>query len=402
MSQLNDGEALYNRRVGHLKYAAPSPWLPAITLPSLFIRVADLISPAKNDTAPKFKVSWAQEFAQLNFLQAQNPSPGARVRSDRRLRVTVQAKVGVTDKRKLSLLKGDVDHDVKYNSRTGHFLLTLKTVIGTPVIDTLASRLQAIDRLVDFVAAIQLRGAGVDCESVTLRKVIFTYGDHVPLNFENVRALSQQNHRWRVVMDLARPDQTNLTLEKDNPHLRVLDKLLGLVKSEIGFESLPFWLPLTLPMMRGLDTIQKSWEEIEANGQGDFRVFPTSIDWYTLRFQVPGQDGRTRKLSVDVRLRLRKQEHWWRVFQTDNNTHDSDPSMNAALKSIWDMKDEVWVGLKTTAVVRPTKDVEALLCKISDAMKAVATGAPLAAQSAPAPPVKMATGMTKGAPVVLD
>lgn len=329
------------------------------------------------------KVAWAGDTVEIVTRSVRNRGPG-------RLEVTREAKIFVKDMRKVSLLrKGFIDRDVYYDPKQQHFRLDLRVLSHQSCMGILGQRLKAIDRLVDFVASIN--GVdGVNCDSVTLRKVVFTYSEP-----GNVAPVEQK--LWKVTLDLGR-NNTVLSLEPENPHMRILDMLKKLINSPVGFEQLPYWLQTTLPLHRALESIESAWNSISINDQGLFDVVPRAVDWVAVRFELPASapNKPPRKLSLSVRVMNRHGENWWAVRYARDEAHPDE--FKTALGPIFTsgMSPQGWTGLGEAAAA-PVRGggIEPLLMRISDAVRAMATGFPVAGSGAGA-------GSSQGAPITLD
>lgn len=325
------------------------------------------------------KIAWAGDAVEIITRNVRNRGAG-------RLEITREAKVFIKDMRKVSLLKrGFIDRDVYFEPKQRHFRLDLRVPSHQSCMGILAQRLKAIDRLVDFVASINGIN-GVNCDSVSLRKVVFTYSDS-----GNVALATQKT--WKVTLDLVR-NNTILSLEPDNPHVRILDMLKKLINSPVGFEQLPYWLQTTLPLHRALESIESAWDAISRNSQGLFDVVPRALDWVAVRFELPAltPNKAPRKLSLSIRVMDRHGENWWAVRYGRDDARSDD--FNAALGPIFAsaMSPEGWTGLGEAAAAPVSGGgIEPLLARISDAVKAMATGGPGAG-----------AGSSQGAPITLD
>lgn len=368
-----------------------NPYLsPRLKMPALVVGSAVFLgtpSIQKGDKSRRRrKVSWAGDSVEIITRSIRNRGPG-------RLEVTREAKVSVKDMRKVSLLKkGFIDRDVYYDPKTRQFRLDLRVPSHQSCIGLLAHRLRAIDRVVDFVASIGGIN-GVNCESVTLRKVVFTYSDPGHITTAVQRP-------WKVTLDLVRNTVVVLELERDSPHVRVADMLENLINSSVGFEQLPFWLQTTLPLHRALDTIERAWVDISRDDQGSFEVVPRAIDWVALHFELPPSANSSipRKLKLAVNVMDRYGQNWWAVrfggkdAQPDEFITALQPIFGSAASA------EGWRGFGDSAAA--TVDVggiEPLLVRISDAIRAMAIGGPAASAGAGA-----GAGSSQGAPITLD
>lgn len=376
LSQLTDIGVLRNRRIAHIVRQVPNSQLsPQVKIPAVYVKLSEVLR-ASSGKRQWQKTSWAADDVRVVFGGIQRFVPeDIRQRQDtashpdKRLTVFAEARILVSDKKKFSLLKGNVDHDVTYNPRNGQFSLRLRAEVGQSIVDSLANRLQAIDRLVDFLEAMSKHGRRLQCQSVTLRKVIFSYGDPAPEEPQTATTVAGPASRYNVVLDLARGEEISIKLQKGNPHLRVLDLLRRLINSPIGFESLPFWLSLTLPVLRGLNLVEESWQSIQLNNRGSFTIFHRALEWLTLRFNFPSPQGRpTRQVWLDVRLKSRNEELWWYLWRSDDDK-DARDEFSTVLQPIWNDRGEHWRGLKSSAAAKTADGIEELLTKVSDALK---------------------------------
>lgn len=393
IAHISDITTLGKRRIPYApKKDANNPYLSSrIRMPALNVRFASILPPPGGDRkAQRTRDSWAGEFVEIIFRGVRNPASA----SSRYFTVSADVRVDVKDKSKFSLLKGHVDHDVYYHARTGSFRLHLRTEIGKSFVDALATRLKALDRLVEFVAAINSRSGTVKCESVTLRKVVFTYG---PPSTDQPPADGQASTPWRVVLDLAKSEKVSVTLEKGNPHIRIRDMLDRLVNSPVGFEQLPFWLQTSLSLQRGLDVMEDSWVDIASGNQGELQIVPRSIDWFNIHLDLPTQANKlARRLCLSVRCRQRRGQLWWsleRVQRSGEPPKKDNDEFDTALQPVFDSSGDGWLGHGKSAVAQCAgTGVEDLLAKVSDALKALAVGGGAAQPAAG----------SQGAAIVLD
>ncbi|EON97931.1 putative mediator of rna polymerase ii transcription subunit 14 protein [Phaeoacremonium minimum UCRPA7] len=376
LSQLTDIGVLRSRRIAHVIRQVPNSQLsPQVKIPAVYVKLSEVLR-ASSGKRQWQKASWAADDVRIVFggIQRFVPEDSKQRQStashpDKRLTVFAEARVLVSDKKKFSLLKGNVDHDVTYNPRSGQFSLRLRAEVGQSIVDSLANRLQAIDRLVDFLEAMSKHGRRLQCQSVTLRKVVFSYGDPAPEDSQTGIIATGSASRYQVVLDLARGEEISIKLQKGNPHLRVLDLLRRLVNSPIGFESLPFWLSLTLPMLRGLNLVEESWQNVQLNNQGSFTIFHRALEWLTLRFNFPSPQGKPpRQVWFDVRLKSRNEELWWFLWRSDKDK-DAKDEFSSVLQPIWNDRGEHWRGLKSSAAAKTADGIEELLIKVSEALK---------------------------------
>lgn len=359
-------------------------------LPTLHVRSSDILGPRSDPDKPP-RLSWAQEFISIDW-KGLAPIPASEFNDhlasaeslQRRpvpLRVMVEAKVAVTNRAKFEFLENRVDRDVLYDSRVGQFTLRFRPEANESVIPMLQARMQALDRLVNFVDALGRAGKHIVPESITLRKVIFSYGDSSPAAQPNQQlpATSQGAQRvWKVRLDLAREQGVDVILEAGNPHLRIIDYLLAAANSS-KFKQIPAWLVFTLPLFRGLEQLQDSWNTVLAKEQGACYIFHKSLDWVTLRFALAGAKGR--RVHLDIRPRDKAGNLTWHIYRpaTDANVNNENDEFNKVLKQrVWSTSGSGFKGLMNGAVANWDDGIESLLTLISTALQSLA--------GTPAPP----------------
>ncbi|KAH8880682.1 MED14-domain-containing protein [Thozetella sp. PMI_491] len=366
--------------------------IPGIKLPVLSVRLSALL----RETSSRRR-AWAKDSVTISFrgvrnvLDEQEPVQGAVVsqayRRAPKTEFVAEARLTVADKSKFSLLKGQVDHDVQFNARTGQFVMRLKTEVGGSIVTLLASRLEALQRLVYLVEAIRQGGKGVSLQSVSLTQISFTYENGAPASTSVFSGPSQPPRRWRTMLDLRSSGQMSITLEKGNPHLRVKDILSRLIAHQL--EQLPLWLQLTLPLFRALDKMDDDWEKIYLNNQGTLEYFPRDLQWIVIRYTLPGPPQQIRRrFNLDVRMRPRRGKLQWHVTRLEHEPAAKNPNdeFNRILKQkVWSNHGQGWKGLMTGAAADPHTGIEPLLGLIDSTIRAM-----LAVRLQPSQPTSMA------------
>lgn len=287
---------------------------------------------------------WATDYLELKYCGVQSVS--RKSADGRHLMNSLEAIVRVTDRQKFSLLNTKLGQDVLYNPRRGELCIRLRGNVGVPVLETLKTRLQAVDRVVDSVDAMARAKDSVTCEKVTLEKVVFTYTDGTP------RAEGAEPKRWRATLDLSKP-RVVVHLEDANPQLRAEDLLTRLVSGAGGITALTTILPLTLPLHTTLDRIQNTWREFARTARGSLTIQQKSLDWVTLHYDVPPSPGRPRALHINVRARTRNGALWWHVYRSDKATADGAPDyFDQRLRKVWEARNAPWRALGTGAATQ--------------------------------------------------
>lgn len=366
ISHITDLRELHTKRVGHAARPSTNYSLPPqITMPTLFVRLSDMLRSRKDATDASSSTPWAKDFIPIIFRGVQSYSEdetaseagSPQQKRDSRIKIIAEAKLAVTNKAKFQLLKGSVGHDIVFDGRAGQFTLQLRADMGTPMVTLLESRIRALERLVDFVEAIRRAGQNVVAERVTLREVVFAYRSSdlpTPATLPGLLGGPPPPHDkarvWTVRLDLGKDTGVDIKLEKGNPHLRVLDYLRQAASSP-SFESLPTWFLATLPLFRGLDKIEDAWEPIAMKNEGSFQAFHKGLNWVTIRFALATPLGAPRRMvGLDIKPRIRKGKTMWHVYRPDitgggGSAAWADPS--AAIKSRNDefdkvLKEKVW------------------------------------------------------------
>ncbi|KAJ2904790.1 putative mediator of rna polymerase ii transcription subunit 14 protein [Zalerion maritima] len=286
---------------------------PHIKMPSICIRLSSLLS----DSSRNQRKPWAKDLVTLDFrgLHRLDTDSDAPRRPD--VHIIAEARLTVTDKPRFSLLKGNVDEDILFNQGKGTFCLQIRSEIGKTVIETLSSRLRAIERLMNFVEAVCKAGPAVQSEAVTLRQIVFTYGDKVPTpspQHQHQRQSSKVD-RWKATVDLSDPKRVRIHLDDKNPHVRVLDYLDKLANSPKDFEKLPKVLATTLSLYVALDKMEEAWSNVSMQtGKIHFTILLRSLDWVGFRMQINTRaPNKPFVLSVEIKFKNRMGDAWWRI-----------------------------------------------------------------------------------------
>lgn len=404
ISQITDLKELKSQKKQHTLERVPNQHLSSrMQLPAINVRLSEILPSHSGDS--KAKKPWALDFVRISFkgVDTTPTKPG------RRLRIIAEAQLNVTDKSKFALLKGRVDRDVLFNRISGAFSLTLREETGRSVMKTLGNKLQQIDRLVDLLDAIRQQHHLVNCESVNLGKVVFTYGDPVeaqnssgpprPVLAPGSHSANSQSKRWKVTLALDDGKGTNVTLEEGCPHLRVLDFLTKIVNNSASFMSLPYFLAITLPLHRALDKVSTAWTSESLRGRGAVVVIPNAIDAMIVRFdilppvrpygapqEVPAPPPRF--VRLEMKLMTRNSVPWWYIRRSAADNASADDEFNRVLKKIWDGKSDkgtgTWRGVATGALADPHSGIEPCMTAIEEALKTlVGTPPPRAVPAAP-------------------
>ncbi|RYO85721.1 hypothetical protein DL762_005080 [Monosporascus cannonballus] len=394
ISHITDLKALHDRKIQYTTGDTPSYSLPpSIRIPSVFVRLSDILQKDQSPGSKKKAMSWAIDFVQIMFDGIQNSSSssqsgspetrsgGAGTEECHRLSTLVDARFKVADPERFSLLKGNVERDVAFNKRLGVFALRLRAEVGHTILDTLAQRLRAIERLVDCIDAIRRSDRDVRCEDITLNRVTFTYSDRPKAN--DGATMQQDVERWKASLVL-RKGEVKLELERGNPHLRIIDLFNRLVNSELRFHKLPFFLSSTLPVIRAFDLIEEAWKDIIMRGAGRVEVFPAHLNWFNIRYTLPGPNrGAERRLTLGIKLRFHRGAPMWHIERAQPGVaKHADDVFKKALDRVWNAEGKVWNNLIYSAAVAIDNGIEALLKAVDEAIRPLVTQSPLMTRQA--------------------
>ncbi|KAK8043732.1 mediator complex subunit MED14 [Apiospora phragmitis] len=382
ISHVIDLKTLHGRKVKHVVGNLGTRSLPPnVRIPSVVVRLSEIIRLGRSIESSRIS-SWAEDFVYIEFKGTGNRSrrrraraaetegtPGQPGQPEQQLDTMVEARFKVADRAKFSLLRGHVERDVAFSPRLGVFALRLGAQVGTTIFESLAHRLQAIERLVDCIDAIRKSDSDIKCESITLSQVVFSYSDAIG---RKSGPQAQANlHRWKATLDL-RSNRIALKLEKGNPHLRALDGFTTVLNSNLGFTKIPLYLAFTLPILKAFDTIEDAWIPLEANNQGRVEIFCAAIDCFNVRYTFAGSDKRpSRQVTIQAKLQTRQSQHgkpYWQVtrYHPDQIPKGHEDELGQALKKVWEpSSDKSWKGFTRSAAC-PTDDTIALLLQATD------------------------------------
>jgi mediator of RNA polymerase II transcription subunit 14 len=381
ISHATDVKMLIQRRIKYSSVEMLNQSLPpSMKLPALWMCLSDILNGRGS------KKAWAADYVQVMFKGLTKPprksklaiqdaanaqEAGLKPPRQELLSIYADARFKVADRSKFSLLKGNVEQDVAFNPRLGVFALRLKAEVGSTLLDDLASRIHAIERLVDCVDAIRRSSTDIQCETIALREVVFTYSDAIG---RVVGTTAEANiKRWKASLDL-RGDKIKLSLEKDNPHLRVLDSFNKLLNSDLGFTKVPQYLAFTLPVLKALDAIEESWRQMDAKDQGRAEIFSGYLDWYTIRYTVPTANKNASKLyHISIRLKHRRGMPWWHVAREEPEPNSNpDDELKPVLAKVWGKEDKTWQSFGDSASCEANETVNSLLGAVDTAVQQLA------------------------------
>ncbi|KHN98498.1 Mediator of RNA polymerase II transcription subunit 14 [Metarhizium album ARSEF 1941] len=341
-----------------------------------------LIQQASGATSVR-KKAWADNIVSITFRgirclsKAENGHDGT---EENELICTSEAILKVRKPSRFASLDGLADRDVSYNPRRREFALRIQRAVGKPILDTLKSRIKAIDRFVNFLEALESASGTITTESVTLRQITFYYSELRTKETkeeeeEEDQVMEDEPQRWRVVLDLSN-DDIDIEIEKGNPHLRVLDLMRQLVNSDGGIGVLTAWLPASLPALQAIDKMETEWEPIQAAGQGRIEFSMKTVAWMSVEYTITSDpETLTHPVRLEVKMQPRRSQAWWHVWRSDAKT-DAQDGVSTALQRVWNQRGEDWIGLCTGAAGSPQSGVVHMLLAVDEAVRnAISRGA---------------------------
>jgi mediator of RNA polymerase II transcription subunit 14 len=230
------------------------------------------------------------------------------------------------------------------------------------------------------VQVINAHPNSLHCESVSLSRLIFSYGCVQKLTPNQTRT---EFTRYQAIIDFSsKSSQLELQLEAGNPHIRILDHLTKILNSSLGLHGLATILSLTLPILRALDSAEDAWSDLAT--AGELQIFSRAADWYTVRYLLtPPNDigGDTKAVTAPeriifkIRLQRRGNAPWWCIRRDRKHNATTDPLDLALQKSVWTGGEKgSWMGMQCAAIAQ-VGGAEAMVSRVDAAMRDIATDA---------------------------
>ncbi|KUJ24036.1 MED14-domain-containing protein [Mollisia scopiformis] len=392
-------KTLHAKRVRQmLRQGPPSR---SLTLPVIFVKISELLR--DSPTMMNSKAFWAKkDVIKLTYkgVEVHAPSPNdinalsqtsitatqsSNATLIRRPTIMEEKAVLVTEARmivplpkNLAILNEKVDPDIAFHPTTGSFALRLYSKIGESVIPELIERITGIGRLVQFVDVLQKHEKTLKCESVSLGKIVFKYGQASSTQSDPSPA-TRPSLQYSATVDFSTGENTmTLILEKANPHLRIKNFLTNVLNSAEGLNGVATLLTLTLPLLRGLTAIEEAWNDSALYEKGEAFVTARATDWYNIRYNLrqPAAQNQTtpprlRRVLFDLRLRQRRGEPWWHLHRTDNLRLKDWDNLDTALKPLWTTSGPGWRAMMSSAAGQGN-GIEELLAKMDDVVRTFA------------------------------
>ncbi|KAK4697815.1 mediator of RNA polymerase II transcription subunit 14, partial [Lecanoromycetidae sp. Uapishka_2] len=232
-----------------------------------------------------------------------------------------------------------VNPDTGVETETLSFQILTK--IGETAIPRLTSRLSAIGLLLDCVSAIKSSNGKID--KVSFNQINFTYkGSPDPLS-----AAIRFPTSAPITMSLSQP----------NPHLRILDQLTNLLRSE--------GITAVLSSLRTTDLLLTTLVNLEgAHTDGGIEVLTRSEDWYKVRYSAPYAQG-----GFDIHLRQRRDDLKWFVPGHSIKKGDTgNDGFQNGLKALMRVKQDGWFSTNG-GMIADVQSVGDMIAKLDGAWR---------------------------------
>ena len=226
---------------------------------------------------------------------------------------------------------------IAFRSTTETLIFHIVTKVGETTIDFLLSRLSAIGLLLDFVSTIKSHKIGFN--AVSLAHINFSY--------------SKRPRTLKGTVHFALDDPKHMSLNTPNPHLRVIDHLTNLLRSQ-DLSAVIGTMRMTIPILNALSAIET----------GGVEVLVRSEQWYQIRYSDPFP-----KVSYDIRLRYRRDDPMWFISDASlKKPETGDDAFDEALKAIMRGKGDNWWGCNG-GMIAHLHGVENLVAKLDEVLR---------------------------------
>lgn len=286
----------------------------------------------------------------------------------------------------LKLLGNQIDRDIYFQASTGAFTIKICTPFGQSCIPALQTRICDIERLVDHVKVMDSQKSRYLCESVSLKKIVFTYKSSTFVGNEKGCLISADGadlqevpYRATVNLPSSTDSQETLCFESGNPHIRLEDRFNDTLRHR-GLSAMLGQLTFTLALLTAFDTIEQSWAELGQKGtvSCNIRAPQASHVVYRLKSQPKSLSNLVKAPKVvrlEVSYRKRGQLGQWcvkRIHDGSDSDYHAPDEVDDRLQDIWCTigKDpnKPWTPLNTCAASK-VPAVGALLLAIDSIIK---------------------------------
>ncbi|TGJ80632.1 hypothetical protein E0Z10_g8128 [Xylaria hypoxylon] len=387
MSQIGILGAMHKERIKYGIQDRINPMLPPnMKVPSIHVKLSEILGRHHAHVSKNIS-SWAFDFVEINVkniehrlekLPGPTVGPGSGSNDEKtaplaleqhHYNIVVDARVKVADPSRFGPLKGNVERDVAFNERLGVFAFIIEAKVGSSILDTLAHRLQALGRLASSIDTIRQSRRDVQCEEITLNNVKFSYtGQTRPASIE-----AQQNvQRWTASLDL-QTDNMKLILGRGNPQIRATEQFNKLINSKEAFKGVPWFLSITLPIHRALNSVEQAWEPLTMTNQCHVNVSVISLDCYTVQYMLGPAKDMSRRLTLYIKLQNHNVKPEWHIYREEIGTNKQpEDEFQKVLQKLWMSDKRVWRYLGASVAADAANGAEILIKAIDEAIRPLA------------------------------
>ncbi|KAL8992683.1 MAG: hypothetical protein Q9169_006914 [Polycauliona sp. 2 TL-2023] len=325
ISQHTDSRHLALQKIPH-KFVKTSFTRASSDMPALYIRLPEFRI-RRLVGAPRFaKTPRLSQAVRLSFVGTDE--------SDSYANHLVTARSNCATLRARSLYSAD-GYLVSFHPTSDAFTFRLRAAVGTSAIPSLLDCLAKIQRLIDYISALQASKV----HHLSLSHVEFTY--------------ATEPHDLRAKMSFVDERPPQISFEHKNPHLRIQDRLTVMLQGPDGLKHVILLLSVTLPLMRALAALEA------VHGQDMVAILSRSAEWHQIRLR---KDVGT----FDVRLRRRREALMWFVEEaTSPDGTNTVSRVHEEFRGLTKAKGKGWMGM-SPGIVASLSGVEALLKRMGE------------------------------------
>ena len=328
ISQNIDSRRLGALNITHkIQLGAPKSAKSQSPTATMFMRFPTHRAPSVLQSPEDVTIPWAHEIVKLEYRGLDRSNTSA-----------VQL-AHVRMSKSISNIKDVISAipSIAFRSASETLTFHIVTKVGETTIDYLLSRLSAIGLLLDFVSTI--KSHKIKFNAVSLAHINFSYSNHP-------RTLKATVH-------FALDDPKHMSLNPPNPHLRIIDHLTTLLRSQ-DLSAVIGTMRMTIPILNALSAIET----------GGVEVLVRSEQWYQIRYSDPFP-----KVSYDIRLRYRRDDPMWFISDASlKKPETGDDAFDEGLKSIMRGKGEDWWGCNG-GMIAHLHGIENLVAKLDEVFR---------------------------------
>ena len=310
-----------------IQLCAPKSVKSQSPIATIFMRFPTHRAPSVVRSPEDVTIPWAHEIVKLEYRGLDHSNTSA-----------VQV-AHVRMSKSISNIKDVISAipSIAFRSSSETLIFHIVTKVGETTIDYLLSRLSAIGLLLDFVSTI--KSHKIRFNAVSLAHINFSY--------------SKEPQTLKATVHFALDDPKRMSLTPPNPHLRIIDHLTTLLRSQ-DLSAVIGTMRMTIPILNALSAIET----------GGVEVLVRSEQWYQIRYSDPFP-----KVSYDIRLRYRRDDPMWFISDTSlKRPETGDEAFDEGLKAVMRGKGEEWWGCNG-GMIAHLHGVEHLVAKLDEVFR---------------------------------